>query len=58
MLLDERLVESLLAEALKVGGEFAEIYAERRRTDSLWPSLVAHMVNNGLAVAAAALLDR
>ncbi len=35
MLLDERLVESLLAEALKVGGEFAEIYAERRRTDSL-----------------------
>jgi membrane protease YdiL (CAAX protease family) len=29
----------------------------RRRTDSLWPSLVAHMVNNGLAVAAAALLD-
>ena len=28
----------------------------RRRTDSLWPSLVAHMVNNGLAVAAAALL--
>lgn len=30
----------------------------RRRTDSLWPSLVAHMVNNGLAVAAAALVDR
>jgi membrane protease YdiL (CAAX protease family) len=29
----------------------------RRRTDSLWPSLVAHMVNNGLAVAAATLLD-
>ena len=29
----------------------------RRRTDSLWPSLVAHMVNNGLAVAAAALLE-
>ena len=29
----------------------------RRRTDSLWPSLVAHMVNNSLAVAAAALLD-
>jgi membrane protease YdiL (CAAX protease family) len=29
----------------------------RRRTDSLWPSLVAHMVNNGLAVAAAALFD-
>jgi len=29
----------------------------RRRTDSLWPSLVAHMANNGLAVAAAALLD-
>jgi membrane protease YdiL (CAAX protease family) len=28
----------------------------RRRTDSLWPSLVAHMINNGLAVAAAALL--
>ena len=28
----------------------------RRRTGSLWPSLVAHMVNNGLAVAAAALL--
>jgi membrane protease YdiL (CAAX protease family) len=29
----------------------------RRRTDSLWPSLAAHMVNNGLAVAAATLLD-
>ena len=29
----------------------------RRRTDSLCPSLVAHMVNNGLAVVAAALLD-
>ena len=29
----------------------------RRRTHSLWPSLVAHMVNNSLAVAAAALLD-
>jgi len=29
----------------------------RKRTDSLWPSLVAHMVNNGLAVAAAGLLD-
>ncbi|HEX9522941.1 MAG TPA: type II CAAX endopeptidase family protein [Reyranella sp.] len=29
----------------------------RRRTDSLWPSLVAHMVNNGLAIAAAAYLD-
>jgi len=29
----------------------------RRRTGSLWPSLVAHMVNNGLAVVAAALLD-
>jgi membrane protease YdiL (CAAX protease family) len=29
----------------------------RRRTDSLWPSLVAHMINNGLAVAAAALLE-
>jgi membrane protease YdiL (CAAX protease family) len=28
----------------------------RRRTDSLWPSLVAHMVNNGVAVASAALL--
>jgi len=28
----------------------------RRRTGSLWPSLMAHMVNNGLAVAAAALL--
>lgn len=28
----------------------------RRRTDSLLPSLVAHMVNNGIAVAAAALL--
>jgi membrane protease YdiL (CAAX protease family) len=28
----------------------------RRRTDSLWPSLVAHMANNGLAVVAAALL--
>ena len=29
----------------------------RRRTGSLWPSLVAHMVNNGIAVAAAAYLD-
>ena len=29
----------------------------RRRTDSLWPSLVAHMVNNSLAVVAAAVLD-
>jgi CAAX protease family protein len=29
----------------------------RRRTDSLLPSLVAHMVNNGFAVAAAAYLD-
>jgi membrane protease YdiL (CAAX protease family) len=29
----------------------------RRSTDSLWPSLVAHMVNNGLAVAAAVLLE-
>ena len=29
----------------------------RRRTGSLWPSLVAHIVNNGLAVAAAAYLD-
>jgi membrane protease YdiL (CAAX protease family) len=29
----------------------------RRHTDSLWPSLVAHMVNNGIAVAAGALLD-
>jgi len=29
----------------------------RRRTDSLWPSLVAHMINNGLAVTAAAWLD-
>ncbi len=28
----------------------------RRRTDSLWPSLVAHAVNNGFAIAAAALL--
>jgi membrane protease YdiL (CAAX protease family) len=28
----------------------------RRRTDSLWPSLVAHVVNNGLAITAAALL--
>jgi membrane protease YdiL (CAAX protease family) len=28
----------------------------RRRTGSLWPSLVAHMVNNGLAVVAATLL--
>jgi uncharacterized protein len=28
----------------------------RRRTGSLWPSLVAHMANNGLAVVAAALL--
>ena len=29
----------------------------RRRTDLLLPSLVAHMVNNGFAVAAAALFD-
>ena len=29
----------------------------RRRTGSLWPSLIAHMVNNSLAVVAAALLD-
>ncbi len=29
----------------------------RRRTDSIWPSLVAHMANNALAVTAAALLD-
>ena len=29
----------------------------RRRTGSLWPSLVAHMANNGLAVAAAAYLQ-
>src|SRR5262245_416703 len=29
----------------------------RRRADSLWPSLVAHMVNNGIAVAAGVLLD-
>ena len=29
----------------------------RRRTDSLWPSLVAHMINNGIAIAAAAYLD-
>ncbi len=29
----------------------------RRRTDSLWPSLVAHMVNNALAVVAAGLLE-
>jgi membrane protease YdiL (CAAX protease family) len=29
----------------------------RRRTDSLWPSLVAHMINNGSAVLAAAFLD-
>lgn len=29
----------------------------RRRTGSLWPSLVAHIVNNGLAVAAVAYLD-
>jgi len=28
----------------------------RRRTGSLWPSLVAHAFNNGLAVAAAALI--
>jgi membrane protease YdiL (CAAX protease family) len=30
----------------------------RQRTDSLWPSLVAHMVNNGLAVVAAAAIDK
>jgi membrane protease YdiL (CAAX protease family) len=29
----------------------------RRRTDSLWPSLVAHMANNGVAVLAAAFID-
>jgi membrane protease YdiL (CAAX protease family) len=29
----------------------------RRRTDSLWPSIVAHMINNGIAVLAAGLLD-
>jgi membrane protease YdiL (CAAX protease family) len=29
----------------------------RQRTDSLWPSLVAHMANNGLAVVAAALIN-
>src|SRR5882757_5987280 len=29
----------------------------RRRTDSLWPSLVSHMINNGIAIAAAAYLD-
>ncbi len=29
----------------------------RWRSGSLWPSLVAHMANNGLAVVAAALLD-
>ena len=29
----------------------------RRRTDSLWPSIVAHMVNNGTAVLAAAFLE-
>lgn len=29
----------------------------RWRTGSLWPSLAAHMANNGLAVAAVALLD-
>ncbi len=29
----------------------------RRRTDSLWPSLVAHMINNGSAVLAAAFLE-
>lgn len=30
----------------------------RQRTDSLWPSLVAHIANNGLAVVAAALIDK
>jgi len=29
----------------------------RWRTGSLWPSLAAHVANNGLAVAAVALLD-
>ncbi len=29
----------------------------RWRSGSLWPSLLAHMINNGLAVTAAALLD-
>jgi hypothetical protein len=29
----------------------------RRRTYSLWPSLAAHVFNNGLAVVAAAFLD-
>jgi membrane protease YdiL (CAAX protease family) len=28
----------------------------RQRTDSLWPSLVAHIANNGLAVVAAAVI--
>jgi len=28
----------------------------RQRTDSLWPSVVAHIVNNGLAVVAAAVM--
>ena len=30
----------------------------RQRTDSLWPSLVAHIVNNSLAVVAAAVIDK
>jgi membrane protease YdiL (CAAX protease family) len=29
----------------------------RQRTDSLWPSLVAHVANNSLAVVAAALIN-
>ena len=29
----------------------------RRRTDSLWPSLVAHAANNGVAITAAAFAD-
>lgn len=29
----------------------------RRRTGSLWPSLMSHIVNNGIAVTAAAYLD-
>ena len=29
----------------------------RRRTDSLWPSLVSHIVNNAIAITAAAYLD-
>jgi TldD protein len=35
LLLDEQLVSKVMATALKQGGDFAELYAERRRTTTL-----------------------